>query len=221
MTQARMAKFNDLDLEAVAALALLDKRLGRWIQKIGPLKLPKRQKFSLVDALARSILYQQLNGKAAATITERLQHLAGEAEFNAGTLSRLSDAELRGVGVSGNKAKALKSLAEHALGGLLPDARALGKMRNQDIIDAIIPVRGIGRWTVEMLLLFRLGRADVLPADDFGVKRGLQVAHALELMPTAKELSAIGMKKWQPHLSLATLYCWKIADLAKLQPEHS
>jgi len=219
VTQARMAKFNEVDLAAIAELALLDKRLGRWMLKIGPLKLPKRQKFSLVDALARSILSQQLNGKAAATITERLQNLASEAEFSAGTLSRLSDAELRGVGVSGNKAKALKSLAEHALGGLLPDARALGKMQNEDIIDAITPVRGIGRWTVEMLLIFRLGRHDVLPVDDFGVRRGAQIAHALEAMPSPKELSVIGLKKWQPHLSLAALYCWQIADLSKLAPE--
>lgn len=214
-----MAKFGEADLAAIAELAQLDKRLGRWIHKVGPLKLPKRQKFSLVDALARSILYQQLNGKAAATITERLAHMAGEPEFSAGTLARLSDAELRGVGVSGNKAKALKSLAEHALGGLLPDTRALGKMSNEDIIDAITPVRGIGRWTVEMLLIFRLGRNNVLPVDDFGVRRGAQIAHTMEAMPSPKELNLIGLKKWQPHLSLATLYCWKIADLAKLPTE--
>lgn len=219
MTQARQPRLNELDLAASAQLAQLDPHLGRWIHKIGALKLPRRQKFSLVDALARAILSQQLNGKAAATITERLQHLASETLFSAGTLSRLSDAELRGVGVSCNKAKALKSLAEHALGGLLPDTRTLGKMCNQDIIDAITPVRGIGRWTVEMLLIFRLGRHDVLPADDFGVRRGAQIALALDAMPSAKLLSEIGMQKWAPQLSLATLYCWKIADLAKLPIE--
>jgi DNA-3-methyladenine glycosylase II len=215
MTQAKRAEFRPEQQHDIDALAKQDKKLGRWISKIGPIALPKKQRFSMVDALARSILYQQLNGKAAETIIERLSQLAGEKTFSAGTLARLSDAEFRSAGVSGNKTKALKSLAEHALGGLLPDVKALGKMRNDDIIAALTPVRGIGRWTVEMLLIFRLGRSDVLPVDDFGVRRGIQIAHGLAEMPAPKSLHALGEKKWAPHLTLASLYFWRIADLSK------
>ncbi len=215
MTQAKYASIDEVVPDAVQALVLSDKKLKPWIEKIGALALPKRQPFELVDALARSILFQQLHGKAAETIVRRLEALAGETVFSAGALARLSEAEYRGVGVSGNKAKALHSLANVAFSGGLPGPRQLAKLDNSELIKMLTPIRGIGAWTVQMLLIFRMGRGDVWPVDDFGVRKGVQIAHKMAEMPTPKELVALSEKLWTPHLSLAALYFWRIADLSK------
>ena len=215
MTQAKYASIDQLVPEAVQALVQSDKKLKPWIEQIGALALPKRQPFELVDALARSILFQQLHGKAAETIVRRLEALAGESVFSAGALARLSAAEYRGVGVSGNKAKALHSLADVAFSGGLPGPRQLAKLDNSELIKMLTPIRGIGAWTVQMLLIFRMGRSDVWPVDDFGVRKGVQIAHKMAEMPTPKELAALSEKLWAPHLSLAALYFWRIADLSK------
>lgn len=215
MTQAKYASIDQLVPAAVQALGQSDKKLKPWIEQIGALALPKRQPFELVDALARSILFQQLHGKAAETIVRRLEALAGETVFSAGALARLSAAEYRGVGVSGNKAKALHSLADVAFSGGLPGPRQLAKLDNSELIKMLTPIRGIGTWTVQMLLIFRMGRSDVWPVDDFGVRKGVQIAHKMAEMPTPKELVALSEKLWTPHLSLAALYFWRIADLSK------
>lgn len=215
MTQAQYAKTANSSVQAIAALKASDSKLATWISRIGPISVPKAQRFSLVNALARSILYQQLSGKAAETIIGRLEVLAGESEFSPGTLARLSDAEFRSVGVSGNKAKALKSLADHALAGALPGPRQITKMPNQTLIDTLLPIRGVGRWTVEMLLMFRLGRTDVLPVDDLGVRNGAKLVHELPEMPKPKALAALGEQFWAPHYTLASLYLWRVVELAK------
>ncbi len=215
MTQAKYASIDEVVPDAVHALVQSDKKLKPWIEKIGALALPKRQPFELVDALARSILFQQLHGKAAETIVRRLEALAGETVFSAGALARLSAAEYRGVGVSGNKAKALHSLADVAFSGGLPGPRQLIKFDNSELIKMLTPIHGIGAWTVQMLLIFRMGRGDVWPVDDFGVRKGVQIAHKMAEMPTPKELAALSEKLWAPHFSLAALYFWRIADLSK------
>lgn len=216
MTQAKYASIDQIVPDSVQALLQSDKKLKPWIEKIGALALPKRQSFELVDALARSILFQQLHGKAAETIVRRLEALAGEAVFSAGTLARLSAAEYRGVGVSGNKAKALQSLADVAFSGGLPGPRQLAKLDNNALVKTLTLIRGVGEWTVQMLLIFRMGRSDVWPADDFGVRKGVQIAHKMAEMPTPKEMVALSEKLWTPHLSLAALYFWRIADLSKV-----
>ena len=216
MTQAKYASIDQVVPDSVQALVQSDKKLKPWIEKIGALALPKRQPFELVDALARSILFQQLHGKAAETIVRRLEALAGETVFSAGALARLSAAEYRGVGVSGNKAKALHSLADVAFSGGLPGPRQLAKLDNSELIKMLTPIRGIGAWTVQMLLIFRMGRSDVWPIDDFGVRKGVQIAHKMAEMPTPKALAALSEKLWAPHLSLAALYFWRIADLSKV-----
>jgi DNA-3-methyladenine glycosylase II len=215
MTQARYAKTKLASADALQRLAASDKKLKPWMDKIGVLALPKRQSFELVDSLARSILYQQLSGKAAATIVGRLEALVGSDQLRADKLITLSDDEFRSVGVSGNKAKALRSLAEHAMGEMLPSYAELCKQSNDDLIDRISAVRGIGAWTVQMMLIFRLGRSDVWPVDDFGVRKGVQIAHNLKEMPSPKQLSELAKKHWTPDLSLAALYFWRIADAAK------
>jgi DNA-3-methyladenine glycosylase II len=215
MTQAQFAKAAVVQPAQIKALQRSDPALKVWIKTIGPLEVPARQKFDLVDVLARSILYQQLHAKAAETIIQRLETLAGQKHFLPATLARLSEAEYRSVGVSANKAKALQSLAQAAIAGQVPSARQIPKLSNEALIDALVAIRGIGTWTVQMLLIFRLGRTDVWPIDDFGVRKGVQIAHEMAEMPSPKILLKMTEKHWSPHLTLAALYFWRIADLHK------
>lgn len=204
------------DTEAAHAhLSRRDRKLARWMKKIGPIERDPRWRkpFDPVDALARAILYQQLSGKAAATIVGRVETAIGSQRFHCDTLARIDDAGLRACGVSGNKTLALRDLAARDARGEIPDLRRMSVMDNDAIIAALVPVRGIGRWTVEMMLMFRLGRPDVLPVDDLGIRKGAQRVDGLEDMPTPKELLAAG-ERWGPYRTYASLYLWRIADLA-------
>lgn len=201
------------DLEAAAAhLSRRDKKLGRWISKIGVLQIEGWDKsFDTVDSLARSILYQQLSGKAAATIVGRVETTIGARKINAKSLLKVQDDQLRACGVSGNKTLALRDLAARAEQGEIPAAAKFSSLSNDEIIEKLVAVRGIGRWTVEMMLMFRLGRPDVLPVDDLGVRKGAQILDKLDVMPTPKELILRG-ETWAPYRTLAAMYCWRIAD---------
>jgi DNA-3-methyladenine glycosylase II len=201
------------DLDAASAhLARRDRKLGRWIARIGVLDTSGWHKpFETVDSLARSILYQQLSGKAAATIVGRLEAAVGATRFSPEAFARVDDAALRACGVSGNKALALRDLGRRAEAGEVPDAKALLHLHHDEIIERLTAVRGIGRWTVEMMLMFRLGRPDILPVDDLGVRKGAQALDKLDAMPTPKELTARG-EAWGPYRTLAGLYLWRIAD---------
>jgi len=204
------------DTEAAHAhLVKRDRKLARWMNKIGPIEPDARWRkaFDPVDALARAILYQQLSGKAAATIVGRVETAIGATRFHADTLARIDDAGLRACGVSGNKTLALRDLAAREARGEIPDLRRMSVMDNDAIVQALVPVRGIGRWTVEMMLMFRLGRPDVLPTDDLGVRKGAQRVDGLEDMPTPKALAEAG-ERWGPYRTYASLYLWRIADFA-------
>ena len=192
-----------------------DRRLATWMRRIGHIgPEPRwRRTFDPVDALARAILYQQLSGKAAATIVGRVEAAIGSTALDPDTLARIDDAGLRACGVSGNKALALRDLAARARRGEIPDLRRMSTMHHDEIVAALVPVRGIGRWTVEMMLMFRLGRPDVLPVDDLGIRKGAQAVDRLEAMPTPKQLQARG-EKWGPYRTYASLYLWRIADQA-------
>jgi DNA-3-methyladenine glycosylase II len=172
-----------------------------------------QQPFDPVDALARAILYQQLSGKAAATIVGRVETAISSDRFHCDTLARIDDATLRGCGVSGNKALALRDLARREEAGQIPTLRQMGHMDDDAIVAALLPIRGIGRWTVEMMLMFRLGRPDVLPIDDLGIRKGAQTIDKLDAMPTPKALAARG-ECWGPYRSYASVYLWRIADAA-------
>jgi DNA-3-methyladenine glycosylase II len=228
MTQAKLAKVLPSQDVDVKALLRSDPHLKPFVKQIGVIEVPQPQKFALVDALSRSILYQQLHGKAAETIVQRLlskletvvlpkQNKIASKQFVAERLATLSVEEFRAVGVSGNKALALLSLAAADLAGQLPSAQQIPRLSNQALIDALVPLRGIGVWTVQMLLIFRLGRKEVWPVDDFGVRKGVQIAHGLEAMPSAKELRVMSEQYWTGQLTLAALYFWRIADLYKSQ----
>jgi DNA-3-methyladenine glycosylase II len=198
---------------AFAHLARRDRRLGAWMHKLGPIEPDPRWRkpFDPVDALARAILYQQLSGKAAATIVGRVEVAIGSDRFHCDTLARCDDATIRGCGVSGNKLLALRDLARREESGEIPSLRRMSTMGEDAIVDALVPIRGIGRWTVEMMLMFRLGRPDVLPIDDLGIRKGAQVVDKADAMPTPKELAARG-ERWGPYRSYASFYLWRIAD---------
>ncbi|HRQ63715.1 MAG TPA: DNA-3-methyladenine glycosylase 2 family protein [Xanthomonadaceae bacterium] len=208
----RFARGFDIDA-ARRHLRREDPALASWMRRLPPLEPPPRWRgqFDTVDVLARAILYQQLSGKAAATIVGRVEAACGEKRLDAAALMRLSDAEIRACGVSGNKTLALRDLAARGQRGELPAARAFQHLDDETIVERLTAVRGIGRWTVEMLLIFTLGRPDVLAVDDLGLRRGVQVLDGLADMPTTRELAARG-EVWGPFRSCASMLLWRIAD---------
>lgn len=206
---------------AHAHLSRKCRRLGAWMKRVDRLEngpIPDdprwRGRFDPVDALARAILFQQLSGKAASTIVGRVEVAIGSARLHHDTLGGCDDATLRACGVSGNKLLALRDLAAREARGEIPDLRAMAHMDNDAIVAALVPIRGIGRWTVEMMLMFRLGRPDILPVDDLGIRKGAQYVDKLEAMPAPKVLAQIG-ERWGPYRTYASLYLWRIADIAE------
>jgi len=196
-------------------LARVDPALGEWMRRIGRLQHEWHREFEPVDALARAILYQQLAGKAAATIVGRVeQHLPRGPQLHAEDLRDASHEGLRACGVSGNKQRALKDLADKALAGVVPTVCELPHLDDDALIERLTAVRGIGRWTVEMMLIFRLGRADVLPVDDLGVRRGAEILLGRKRALKPRRLAEIG-QRWAPFRTLASLYLWRIADFPR------
>lgn len=212
---------------AVSALCAADSKLAKLIERAGPftLRLPAKQ--SPFEALARSIVYQQLNGKAAASIHARF--IAGFGDVcglgihpSPQHLLDCPNQQLRSAGLSQNKTLALRDLAAKTLDGTVPTLATIQKMSDEEIIEHLTQVRGIGRWTVEMMLMFRLGRPDVLPVSDYGVRKGFALTY-LGLKPTQKvtpdllatrEQMERRAKKWAPWRSVASWYMWRACDLA-------
>jgi DNA-3-methyladenine glycosylase II len=167
------------------------------------------------DALAESIVYQQLSGKAAATILGRVRALYARKKYlDPKLILATPDRKLRAAGLSRNKTAALKDLAAKTIDGTVPSARALAKMSDEEIIERLVTVRGIGRWTVEMLLLFDLGRQDVWPVDDYGVRKGFAKTFGRRELPKPKQLMKLG-EKWRPYRSIAAWYFWRALDVPK------
>lgn len=213
MKQALIVRGFDMQA-ATAHLTKRDRKLARWMRKIGPLEHDFSERFDPVDALARSILYQQLSGKAAATITGRVrERMPRGGKISARGLDAVDDIALRAAGVSRNKIAALRDLAAKAHAGIVPAQARLDRMPDDELIEHLVQVRGIGRWTVEMLLMFRLGRPDVLPVDDLGVRKGAQIVHGFDAMPAPRVLREFG-ERWGPYRTLAAFYLWEVADAA-------
>jgi DNA-3-methyladenine glycosylase II len=207
---------------ALKALAAADPKLGRLIARAGDFNLRLASKQSPFEALAESIVYQQLYGKAAATIHARMIAGFGGVHPSPELLLAAPDAQLRAAGLSGNKTLALQDLARKTLDGAVPTLAKIRRMSDEAIIEHLIQVRGIGRWTVEMLLIFRLGRPDVLPVNDFGVRKGFALTY-LGLKPTAKVTPDLlptpqqmhkRAEKWKPWRSVASWYLWRACDIA-------
>jgi DNA-3-methyladenine glycosylase II len=168
-------------------------------------------------ALVRAVVFQQLSGKAAATIHGRVLALFAEKDHpDPEDIIGASDEVLRGAGLSRQKIAALRDISQKRLEGVIPEARALSKLSDEDVIERLTAARGVGRWTVEMYLMFTLGRPDILPVDDLGVRKGAEKLYARSFTP--KELAAFG-ERWTPHRSAAAWHLWRIADT--LTPDRS
>jgi DNA-3-methyladenine glycosylase II len=218
----RSAKLPFDPAEALGHLKACDPKLGALIDRAGPFTLKLDPSQSPFEALLESILHQQLHGKAAATIHRRVREFYGGDPAPQQLIST-PDEPLRAAGVSGNKIKALRDLAARTLDGTVPTPAAIRKMPDAEIIERLTEVRGIGPWTVEMLLIFRLGRPDVLPASDYGVRKGFALTFqrapktrplAAEDLPNPDVLLKRG-RRWAPFRSVASWYLWRACDLAK------
>jgi methylated-DNA-[protein]-cysteine S-methyltransferase len=203
----------DLD-EAHAHLRRADPKLAAVMDRaIAPaMRLDPTE--STFQALAQSIVYQQLSGKAAATIFGRLRDLFPRRKLTPEGLRDATDEALRGAGLSRGKTLALRDLAARTLAGTVPEIDRLRTMSDDAIVDRLVQVRGIGRWTVQMLLIFRLGRPDVLPVDDYGVRAGFQKAYGKRKMPTPRELAAHG-ERWRPFRTVGAWYMWRALELSR------
>jgi DNA-3-methyladenine glycosylase II len=195
-----------------------DPVLKAVIRQVGPctLEAAAREPY---EALVRAIAHQQVHGRAAEAILGRFIALYPGYDFPPPAQVLLTPVEaMRASGLSGNKVAAIRDIAEKAVGGLVPTSELAARLPDEALVERLVAIRGVGRWTVEMLLIFTLGRPDVLPVDDFGVREGWRVAAGLEAQPKPKELAAIG-EAWAPWRSVAAWYLWRAADAAKLKPK--
>lgn len=202
--------------KAVSHLKAADRTLGRLIDGVGPFTMRLETTTSLFAALSQSIVYQQLTGKAAATIFGRVKEVCGH-RGSGPTAERVlatPDDTLRAAGLSRAKVLSLKDLAGKTEAGKLPTLKEIHEMDDEAIIVRLTKVRGIGRWSAEMLLMFRLGRPDVLPVDDYGIRKGFAAAFRKQELPTRKDLARRG-ERWAPYRTVASWYLWRAAERAR------
>ena len=189
--------------------------MRRLIREIGPVTLEPRVGRSPFESLARAIAYQQLHDKAAESILCRFISLFPGLRFpQPDEILEVNARAIRRSGFSRAKVAALRDLAAKTLDGTVPTGAIVRKLDDEAIVERLIAVRGIGRWTVEMLLIFQLGRPDVLPVDDFGVRNGFRIAYGRRSMPMPKEVLRYG-ERWKPYRTTAAWYLWRAADRAK------
>lgn len=201
--------------EAHRHIAATDARMAALMGRSSQYNIKPARLIRPFDALAESIAYQQLSGKAAATIFGRVRALYPKRKWlDPERILATADETFRTAGLSRSKIAALKDLAAKTLDGTVPSGRALARMSDDEIIARLIAVRGIGRWTVEMLLLFDLGRPDVWPVDDYGVRKGFAQTFGRRKLPTPKQLMKLG-EKWRPYRSVAAWYFWRALDKAE------
>ncbi|MGK3990483.1 methylated-DNA--[protein]-cysteine S-methyltransferase [Sorangium sp. So ce136] len=201
---------------AVEHVRASDPALARLIDAVGPFRMRLDRTSSLFVALAEAIVYQQLTGKAAATIFARVRSLFSRAHEGPTPeqILRASDEKLRAAGLSRAKLLALRDLARRAADGELPTLAEARGMEDEALVERLTQVRGIGRWTVEMLLMFRLGRPDVLPVDDYGIRKGFAIAFEQGDLPARKELEQRGAR-WRPYRTVASWYLWRAVEQAR------
>ncbi|MFI5256062.1 MAG: DNA-3-methyladenine glycosylase family protein [Gemmatimonadales bacterium] len=192
---------------ALAHLRRADPVIGAIIDRVGSCRLEVRRSGTHYDALVRSIVFQQLSGKAAGTIHRRFCALYPRNRPRADLVLETDDIRLRGAGLSRQKVAYLRDLSSRVVDRSLPLAH-LGRLSDEAILEHLVQVKGIGKWTVQMFLMFRLGRPDVLPDLDLGVQNAIQRAYGLKKRPTPKEVLRIG-DRWRPHASVASWYLWR------------
>ncbi len=199
---------------AVEHLSHADPKLRDWIARLGPVRLPSRRSRDPYRALLESVVYQQLNGVAAGTIWNRVLDLFEDRDPHPEQLIARSDAELRGAGLSRSKIASLRAIAAGRIAGDVPEARGIGRLQDVEIYERLTRLRGVGPWTVDMLMIFTLRRPDVIPSTDYGIRKGFQIAYRKRNIPTPKEVLTKA-ERWRPFRTTAALYLWKIADEAK------
>jgi DNA-3-methyladenine glycosylase II len=200
--------------EAVKCLAERDACLQRLIQETPAFQLVLREARSPYEALLESITYQSISGKAAATIFGRVKALGSRGRPpTPADMLKLRTPALRKAGLSGAKILAMKDLARKTLAGVVPTLEQAHTMSDDELVERLTSVRGIGAWSVEMFLIFRLGRPDVLPIHDLGVKKGWAITYNKPHMPTPKELLAFG-ERWRPYRTVASWYMWRAFERA-------
>ncbi len=185
------------------------------IRRVGPCTMRIRRRWSPFQSLVRAVVYQQLHGRAAAAIFARLVALFGSDGFpTPEQMLAMSPRRMRGAGLSRAKVRAIKDIARKAADGTIPARRAVVRLADDEIVARLTEARGVGRWTVEMVLMFTLGRPDVLPVDDYGVRYGYRAAYGLKSLPSPKALMEFG-ERWRPHRTTASWYLWRAAEQAK------
>jgi DNA-3-methyladenine glycosylase II len=197
---------------ALAHLRLSDRVMRRLIDAVGPCTLcpERKQRFSV---LVRAIISQQVSTAAARTIRGRLEAILPNGGLKPENLGGLNESELRSVGLSRQKASYLLDLTQKTLDGTVRLDR-LGRLSDEAVIEMLTKVKGIGRWTAEMFLIFSLGRLDVLPVDDLGVRSAIKDLYDLRDLPNAKTCVEIATP-WRPYASIASWYCWRSLDLKR------
>ena len=202
--------------EAIKHLRKACPVMKQIISRIGPCTIEIDTLRTPFQSLVSAVAHQQLHGKAAATILKRFRALFGNRMPSPEKLATVDDTALRACGFSFSKIAALRDLAAKTIEGIVPGSMLIAKLPDDEIIERLTAVRGVGKWTVQMLLIFKLGRPDVLPADDFGVRAGFQQAFALDEVPTPKQVLDYG-ECWRPHATTAAWYLWRTADAAKVK----
>lgn len=212
--QFSLGLYTKLDMKkaGVKHISKCDKILARHMKRVGAFKLSSTSKIDPFEALMSSIVYQQLNGRAASTILGRVIALYPKKKFpEPKDILKTSNEALRSAGLSRNKTLAVKDLAQKTLDGVVPTSKVMAKLNDEEIIERLITIRGIGRWTVEMLLI-KMGRHDVLPATDYGIRQGFKLVYKKRNLPTPKALILYG-ERWRPYRTIASWYLWRVLDL--------
>ena len=198
--------------KATRHLIKVDPDLAKVVRNIGSCTLKPDKSRTVYASLVRSIVYQQLNGKVAGVILNRLLDLFPGKRFpSPESILSISIDRLRGAGLSNQKAQYIRNIAQASIDGIVPDSRKANRMTDQQLINQLTSIKGVGRWTVEMLLIFRLGRPDVLPATDYGVQKGFAIVKCLDKHPKPKQLIVAG-ECWSPYRTVATWYLWRATE---------
>jgi len=198
---------------ALRQLSMADPTLGRLIERVGPFRMELKSASNLFDVLAEAIVYQQLHARAASSIHSRVRALMPRVRGSAAAraLNALADEDLRSAGLSRSKLLALRDLAAKTLDGHVPSLAKARRMDDEAIIEHLTSIRGIGRWTAQMLLIFRLGRPDVLPVGDYGIRKGFGIAFRKRELPVPADVEARG-ERWRPFRTVASWYLWRAAE---------
>ena len=199
--------------EALRHLRRVDPVMAQLIRRAGPYVVVCERGVGAYEALVQAVAHQQLTGKAARTILGRFYALyGGDCCPEPAKLVDTADEQLRGCGFSRAKSASLKDIAAKTLDGTIPPRRSLARMKNEAIIERLVEARGVGRWTVEMFLMFTLGRPDVLPVDDYGIRLGYKIAYGKRKLPKPRVLARYG-ELWAPYRTTASWYLWRAVDM--------